>query len=222
MAKKGASKKWLKEHKADHYYKKAKKDGYRARSAFKLKQLNRKFNVIGQGMKVIDLGCAPGGWLQVLLEMVGEEGTVIGVDLLGIRPMDGVTFIKGDMTSEVTLKRVLDAVGGEKFDVVCSDMSPDISGNYSMDQARSVHLCEMTLTLAEKVLRKGGNCVLKIFQGEDFPPFLEIVKQRFRSVTCHTPPASRKASSELFIVAMKYRGGGVGADRDDDNEESMV
>ena len=214
MAKKGASRKWLKEHKADHYYRKAKKDGYRARSAFKLTQLNRKFSIIKPGMKVIDLGCAPGGWLQVIKELVGEEGMVIGVDLLGIRPMEGITFIKGDMTSEATLERVLEAVGGERFDVVCSDMSPEISGNYSMDQARSVHLSEMTLQLAEKVLRKRGDCVMKIFQGEDFPPFLEIVKKHFRSVSCHTPPASRKASSELFIVAKKYRGGGVGDSTD--------
>ena len=224
MGKSGASRKWLKEHKADHYYRKAKKEGYRARSAFKLQQINRKFRIIKPGMKVIDLGCAPGGWLQIIREVVGEEGTVIGVDLLGIRPVEGVTFIKGDMTSETTLERVLEAVGGEKFDAVCSDMSPDISGNYSMDQARSVFLSEMTLQLAEKVLKKRGSCLLKVFQGEDFPPFLEIVKKHFRTVTCHSPPASRKASSELYIVAKGYKGGGAGGKEvgDGDNKRNTV
>ncbi len=206
MAKSVSSHKWLKEHKADHYYRRAKKEGYRARSAYKLSQLNGKYRLIKPGMTVIDLGAAPGGWLQMITSLVGEEGLVIGVDLKGIKPIEGVTFIKGDMTSKGTLKRVLEVVGSRELDVVCSDMSPDITGNYTMDQARSVHLCEMALGLARKVLKKDGALVMKIFQGEDFHKFLGTVKQQFRHVVCHTPPASRKASSELYIVAKRFRG----------------
>lgn len=214
MVKSSSSKKWLKQHKADPYYRKAKKDGFRARSAFKLKQLSNKYRLIKPGLRVIDLGAAPGGWLQIIKELVGEEGTVIGVDLKGIKPIEGVTFIKGDMTKDRTLERVMAATGGERFDLVCSDMSPDISGHYSMDQARSVHLCEMALELAEKVLKKDGDLLMKIFQGEDFPEFLAKVKPRFRKVTCHTPPASRKASSETYIVAKGFKGGAVVEEED--------
>jgi 23S rRNA (uridine2552-2'-O)-methyltransferase len=207
MVKSSSSRDWIQTHKADSYYKKAKKEGYRARSAYKLEQLSKKYKLIKAGNKVIDLGSAPGSWLQILQELVGEKGIVIGVDLKGIKPIEGVNFIKGDMLQNKTLKRVMAATEGEPFDVVCSDMSPDISGHYSMDQARSVHLCEMALELAEKVLRHDGNLIMKIFQGEDFPEFLAKVKPRFKSVNCHTPPASRKISSETYIVAKKFRGG---------------
>jgi len=199
------SKKWLREHKADHFYRQAKKEGYRARSAFKLKQINKRFHVLKRGQMVIDLGCAPGGWLQVMREVVGEEGTVIGVDIKGITPLEGVIFIKGDITSEETIKRIVEIVGGRKLDVLCSDMSPDISGNYSLDQARSIYLCEIALSLSRQLLKRGGACILKVFQGEDFPSFLNSIKKEFLTVKCFTPQASRKASSETYIIAKGFK-----------------
>jgi len=199
------SKKWLREHKADHFYRQAKKEGYRARSAFKLKQINKRFHVLKRGQMVIELGCAPGGWLQVMREVVGEEGTVIGVDIKGITPLEGVIFIKGDITSEETIKRIVEIVGGRKLDVLCSDMSPDISGNYSLDQARSIYLCEIALSLSRQLLKRGGACILKVFQGEDFPSFLNSIKKEFLTVKCFTPQASRKASSETYIIAKGFK-----------------
>ena len=198
------AKKWVSEKKKEHYYRQAKKTGYRARSAFKLKQINSKHNVISAGNTVIDLGCAPGGWLQVASELVGEEGSVVGVDLTGIEPIDGVIFIRGDARQQETRRKILDAAG--RADVVISDMSPNITGHYSMDHARSVDLAEMALEIACSTLKNGGNFVVKVFQGDMFKDYFDSVKSRFRFVKGHSPAASRKSSSEIYIVAKGYLG----------------
>jgi len=198
------SKRWVSEKKKEHYYKKAKKKGYRARSAYKLLQINEKHHVISQGDTVIDLGCAPGGWSQVALEIVGEKGTVIAVDIARTEPIDGITFIRGDAAKEETKKKILEAA--EDVDVVISDMSPNITGHYSMDHARSVDLAEIALELASGTLRRGGNFVVKVFQGDMFKAYFDDVKSKFRFVKGHSPAASRKSSSEIYIVAKGYLG----------------
>lgn len=200
---------WHQERRRDPYHRDAKRQGYRARSAYKLKQMMRKHRVVRPGDAVVDLGCAPGGWSQVLVEQVGPEGVVVGVDLQRIRPLEGARFIRGDFTARETherLARVLEEAGRSEVDAVVSDMAPDMTGNYGIDQARSVHLCQMALRFADAHLRSGGGFVCKVFEGEDFVDFREEVRSRFRKVFQVHPPASRKQSSEVYLVAQGYRG----------------
>ena len=192
------SKRWYKEHKKEHYYRTAKKLKYRSRAVFKLKHINEKFSVIRKGDNVVDLGAAPGGWSQIALEMVGDGGKIVGVDLDHITPMDGVIFIKGDMREDGTVDKVFGEM--EVADVVISDMSPNISGIYSLDQARSYELAMCTLAFSRKVLKHGGNMVTKIFEGEDFTTFLGNAKKEFRFVKPFSPKASRSTSSEMYVV----------------------
>jgi 23S rRNA (uridine2552-2'-O)-methyltransferase len=192
---------WYSDKKHEHFYKQAKKDGYRARSAYKLKQINRKFNLINENDTVVDLGAAPGGWSQVAKDIVGPSGQVIGIDLLSIRPIEGITFLKGDMTKQSSLDELVDVLSKSKADIVISDMSPDISGNYSVDQARSIYLCEQALVTSEIILKLGGNFITKVFAGEDLPQLVEKIKASFDNVKQYSPPASRKSSSEVYIIA---------------------
>lgn len=196
---------WYSGKKREHFYKEAKRVGYRARSAFKLIQIQEKFRILKECSTVIDLGAAPGGWSQVAKEIVGEKGTVIGIDLLPIRSLEGIIFFQGDMTEDTSLKEIENVLREKKADAVISDMSPDISGNYSVDQARSIYLCEQALKTAEYFLKPGGNFVCKAFSGEDLQAFLNKVKRRFKSVNCYSPPASRKSSSEIYIIAKLFK-----------------
>jgi len=198
------SKRWYQEKKHEHFYKEAKKVGYRARSAFKLKQIQKRFNVLKEDNIVIDLGAAPGGWSQVAKEIIGEKGTIIGIDLSPIKPISGITFLQGDMTEKTSIDELIGIIGEKKVDVVLSDMSPDISGNYSVDQARSIYLCEQALSTVELVLKSGGHFICKVFEGEDFKDFSKKIKDNFKIVKHFSPPASRKSSSEIYIVA-KYK-----------------
>ncbi len=192
---------WYSEKKREHFYKQAKKEGYRARSAYKLKQIQKKFNIIKTGDLVLDLGCAPGGWSQVAKELVGKNGKVIGVDILPVKKIDDITFIKGDMTKDNTINNIKEIICENKVDTVLSDMSPDISGNYDMDQARSIYLCTKALETAEIFLKKDGIFVCKAFEGRDINDFIEKLKTKFKSIKRFSPKASRKSSSEIYIIA---------------------
>ncbi|MFC4989939.1 23S rRNA (uridine(2552)-2'-O)-methyltransferase [Saliphagus infecundisoli] len=185
----------------DDYYNRAKQQGYRSRSAYKLKQLDDLENVLSSGDTVVDLGAAPGGWLQVAAEGVGEEGRVIGVDLQRIDDLehDQVETIRGDMTEERTRERVRDAAGGE-VDTVVSDMAPNMTGEYSLDQARSLHLARQAFETACELLGSGGDFVVKVFDGPDVSDFRAEVEEEFRYVRATTPEASRKESSELYLI----------------------
>ncbi|MBN2066261.1 MAG: RlmE family RNA methyltransferase [Candidatus Thermoplasmatota archaeon] len=196
---------WYSEKKKEHYYKEAKRQGYRARSAFKLQQMHRAFSLISQGDTILDLGAAPGGWSQVATALTGETGTVIGVDVLPIAPLERATFLQGDMTKEETMDALAQLLNGTSVDVVLSDMSPDISGNYSVDQARSVWLCEQALAVAHRFLKPGGHFLCKIFQGEDTAAFLKMVKSQFGTVKTSSPQASRKSSSEMYLIARSFQ-----------------
>jgi 23S rRNA (uridine2552-2'-O)-methyltransferase len=193
------------ERRNDPYSKAAKKMDYRSRASFKLIQIDDKFKLIKRGAVVADLGAAPGGWLQVAAERVGPRGKVVGVDLQTIEPIEGVETVQGDMRKEETVLDMLEALGG-KADVVLSDMSPNISGSYSMDHARSVDLCEHALEFAEKVLRPGGALVMKIFEGDMMPELMKQVKLRFREIKLYGPDASRASSSEIYIIARDFIG----------------
>ncbi len=183
----------------DHYYNKAKQQGYRARSAYKLQQLDDAASLFDDGMTVVDLGAAPGGWLQVATERVGETGSVLGVDRQRIDPIDGVETIRGDMTDEETRSAVIERVGD--VNVVVSDMAPNMTGEYSLDHARSVHLATQAFETAMEVLDTGGDFVAKVFDGPDLEAFETTVENEFQYVRRIQPEASRKESSELYLVA---------------------
>ncbi len=204
-----AKTRWYQERTREAYYRQAKKEGYRARSAYKLLQVQERFQILKRGQAVADLGCAPGGWSQVLVELLGPEGVVIGVDLQRMRPVSGARFIQGDFTAPQTHERLaalLRETGRTRVDAVVSDMAPDMSGQYEMDQARSVHLARMALSFADANLRSGGNFLCKVFEGVDFKEFRDEIRARFRRVEQFHPPASRKASSEVYLVGKGFRG----------------
>ena len=193
---------WYREKKREHYYRKAKEKGYRSRSAFKLKQIQDKYKIIEEGDIVVDLGSFPGGWSQVAKEIV-VNGKVIAIDKQPMGFIKGVRFIRGDATDEATIDEIKKIAG--EADVIISDMSPNISGNYSLDQARSVWLGETALHLAKKLLKRDGNFLCKVFEGEDYPIFLEKVRSIFRMVDVFVPKASRKSSSELYIIGKGFK-----------------
>ena len=186
----------------DHYTKKAIQEGYRARSTFKLKQINAKHHIICPGSSVLDLGCWPGGWL-IAAKQISQKGKIVGVDLTKIIPVAGVEFMQGDIFSEETKEKIL-AYGS--FDAVISDMAPKTSGMHSLDVGRSVALCERALELALKVLRPGGSFLCKIFQGEGFNEFLVEVRKHFDFCKSAKPDASRKESREIYIIAKGFKG----------------
>jgi 23S rRNA (uridine2552-2'-O)-methyltransferase len=190
----------------DHYYRKAKEEGYRARSAYKLLQINEKFHIIKKGDSVVDLGAAPGGWLQVARMLSG--GKIVGVDLEEIEPIPGVTTFRADITQESTVDLVKGALG-KSADVVICDAAPNLSGAWDMDHAVSIDLARSALRAAKKLLKPRGNFVVKVFQGDMFPGFLSEVKREFASVQAHAPAASRKESAETYIVAKKLLFGPV-------------
>ena len=184
----------------DHYYNKSKQEGYRSRAAYKLKQLDREEHLLHQDKTVVDLGAAPGGWLQVAAEEVGDSGTVIGVDLQRIDPIDGVEMVRGDMTDEDTKAEVRE-VAGDLVDVVLSDMAPNMTGEYSVDHARSVHLARQAFETALDVLDSGGDFAVKVFEGPDLQALREDIDEEFQYVRTMSPEASRDASSEVYLVA---------------------
>jgi len=182
----------------DRYYNRAKQEGYRARSAYKLEQLDRTAGLLGEGDTVVDLGAAPGGWLQVAREAVGADGRVVGVDRQRIDPIDGVETIRGDVTEESTREAIREAAG--EADVVLSDMAPNMTGEYSLDHARSVHLARQAFETGLDLLAPGGDCAVKVFEGPDVADLREAMEREFEYVRAVHPEASRDASSELYLV----------------------
>ncbi|HEC56310.1 MAG TPA: RlmE family RNA methyltransferase [Candidatus Syntrophoarchaeum butanivorans] len=189
----------------DHFWREAKRWGYRSRASFKLIQINERFGVIREGYKVLDLGASPGGWLQVAKEIVGDRGTVIGVDILPIDPIEGVFTLKMDMRRPELVDRIMELTGGEKLDTVLSDASPNLSGNWSLDHARSIDLARTALRVSENLLKRGGNFVVKVFQGDMYNEFFEEVSDRFRFTKAYTPRASRKESAEIYVVGKELQ-----------------
>ena len=194
----------------DMYYNKAKQQGYRARSAYKLQQLDETAGLLGDGNTVVDLGAAPGGWMQVAAEEVGPNGTVIGVDRQNISdledPESNVEYIRGDITEDWTRDEIRRVVGGDDrpVDVVISDMAPNMSGEYDLDHARSVHLARQAFDVADELLTSGGDLAVKVFDGRDLTDLEDEIAEEFEYVRQVRPDASRDASSELYLVAKNY------------------
>ena len=199
------SKRWLKEHFSDHYVKKAQAKGYLSRAAYKLLALQEKDHLFKPGMTVVDLGAAPGGWSQVARELVGDKGTVIALDILPMDPVSGVTFIQGDFREKAVLQQLLDTVGNRKADRVISDMAPNLSGNNSIDQPRSMYLVELAWDCAQQILRPGGHFLTKIFQGEGVDKLVQDLKLHFEMVKSRKPDASRARSREFYLLCKGFR-----------------
>lgn len=187
----------------DHYYNKAKQEGYRSRSAYKLQQLDDDADLFSQGDTVVDLGAAPGGWLQVAAERVGESGTVIGVDLQRIDALDAdnVETVRGDMTESETKTKLREALDSGTADVVVSDMAPNMSGQYELDHARSIYLARQGFEVAKELLDTGGDLVVKAFDGPDLEDLRADIEEQFQYVRTVHPEASRDSSSEVYLVA---------------------
>ena len=186
----------------DHYYEMAQKEGYRSRASYKLKQIQQHSHVINRGDTIVDLGAAPGGWLQVAKELSG--GRVLGVDLQSIEPIPGVTTIKGDMTAGSTIEKVLEFAGKGGVDVVLCDAAPNLTGNWALDHARGIDLNRAAFECAKKILKPKGTFVVKVFQGDMFKDFFDDVKDEFVHVRAHTPQASRSSSAEIYVIAKKF------------------
>ena len=195
---------WRKQQQKDPYFRQAQSDGYRARSAYKLLQIQEKFKIIRRRDVVVDLGAAPGSWSQVAAKLVGPRGRVLALDIQELSPIPGVTILQGDMTDLEVQDRVIAAAGG-RADVVLCDAAPFTTGIKLRDHVLSMELARAALAVAQELLRPGGHLVIKVFQGEDLPGVIHAVKLAFHPVKIHKPPASRPESWEQFIVARGYK-----------------
>jgi len=203
--KSSSSQRWLTEHFNDSYVKQAKSEGFRSRSAYKLVEMQKKDKIIKPNNTVIDLGAAPGGWSQYAKQKVGISGKVIALDILAIEPITGVNMIQGDFTEQQTLDKLVEIVGDRPVDLVLSDMAPNISGVKSVDQAKASYLAELALDLAQNVLRKNGDLLVKVFQGTGYDEYLRMVRASFKSVVVRKPAASRPRSREVYLLAKEYK-----------------
>ncbi|MCL1623058.1 RlmE family RNA methyltransferase [Moraxella sp. Tifton1] len=198
-----SSRAWMKEHIDDFYVQKAKKEGYRARAAYKLLEINEKTGLIKKGMTVVDLGSAPGSWSQVAGQLVGDEGVLIASDILPMDALENVTFIQGDFREQEVFDKIMAQVGGRHVDVVLSDMAPNTSGMSAVDMPRMMYLCELAVDFALSVLPVGGALIMKVFQGEGSPELRAQMQKQFSKIKSIKPAASRPRSKEMFWVAIK-------------------
>jgi 23S rRNA (uridine2552-2'-O)-methyltransferase len=200
-----SSQKWLKEHFTDPYVKQAHQEGYRSRAVYKLLEIHQRDRMFKPGMKVVDLGAAPGGWSQLVIKLIHPNGRLVAMDILPMEPIDKVDFIQGDFTEDAILDQLMERLDNEKVDWVISDMAPNTSGTYSVDVARSVYLSEIALDFAQKVLKKDGGFLIKVFQGEGFDVFLGEIKRIFAKTVIRKPKASRDRSREVYVLARGLR-----------------
>lgn len=195
---------WVENHKRDSWRRQAKSSGYRARSAFKLLQIQERFKLIREGDVVLDVGCHPGGWSQVSVELVGPDGTVIGVDLEPCQPVEGATLLVGDITEELTQQKILDQLDNNIINSIVSDISPDITGNWDVDQSVAMTLVADVFDFSLPLLCKGGSFVTKVFQGVGIEELIKSVKPYFSEVRRYSPVASRNSSSEVYLICRNY------------------
>ncbi len=205
MAHSKSSREWLDRHVNDEYVQRAQVDGYRSRAVYKLLEIQQRDQLIQPGDVVVDLGAAPGGWSQVALELVGEKGAVFALDILQMEAIDGVTFIEGDFREQQPLDKLREALDGRDVDLVISDMAPNLSGMATVDQPRSIYLCELALDFAVQTLKPGGNFLTKIFQGEGFDAYLRQLRENFASIMTRKPQSSRSKSSEVYLIGHDFR-----------------
>ncbi|UDL05757.1 23S rRNA (uridine(2552)-2'-O)-methyltransferase RlmE [Marinobacter sp. CA1] len=206
MARSKSSGRWLKEHFDDVWVKKSQADGYRSRASYKLVELDQKDQLFRPGQLVVDLGAAPGGWSQVAMERVGDQGTVIASDILAMDPIAGVTFVQGDFTEQSVFDELMSTLGERRADVVISDMAPNMSGMAAVDIPSAMGLVELALDMASQVLKPNGVFVAKVFQGEGFDQLLQDMRGSFKTVVSRKPDSSRARSREIYQVCKGFRG----------------
>ncbi|MHB8252765.1 MAG: RlmE family RNA methyltransferase [Acidiferrobacter sp.] len=199
-----ARNRWMAEHFADNYVKRAQAEGYRSRALFKLQEIDAQDHLIRPHSVIVDLGSAPGGFSQYAASRIGKGGRVVAVDVLPMEPLAGVVFIQGDFTDPECFAEVQTALGGH-VDLVISDMAPNMSGVGASDQAKAVELAEMALEFAVSCLVSDGRCLIKVFQGAGFPELLAEMRRHFKRVVTRKPPASRPRSPEVYLLGTGLR-----------------
>ena len=205
MGRSKTSKQWLKEHFDDVYVRRAKEEGYRSRASFKLLEIQEQDKLFRQGMTIVDLGAAPGGWSQVAANLAGEKGQVIASDILPIDSLPRVEFLQGDFTEDAVLERLIEMLKDRQADLVISDMAPNMSGMKDIDLPRVMYLAELALDLARTVLKPDAVFLVKVFHGEGYEELQKALKISFNSVKVRKPKASRARSSEIYLLAAGFR-----------------
>jgi 23S rRNA (uridine2552-2'-O)-methyltransferase len=193
----------LTDSKKDQFRRLARDQGYRSRSAFKLKQINQSYRILNKGDCIVDIGCAPGGWMQIALPEVGTKGKVIGVDIKKIEPLSNAFIIQGNIEDEHLTDNIL-KISNSCVDVVLSDLSPNVSGNWELDHARQIDLTRNALRLSSIILKKRGKAVFKVFQGDMLNELVVELKKKFKKVILTKPNASRQVSSEIYLICLDY------------------
>ena len=193
----------LTDSKKDQFRRLARDQGYRSRSAFKLKQINQSYRILNKGDCIVDIGCAPGGWMQIALHEVGTKGKVIGVDIKKIEPLSNAFIIQGNIEDEHITDNIL-KISNSCVDVVLSDLSPNVSGNWELDHARQIDLTRNALRLSSIILKKRGKAVFKVFQGDMLNELIVELKKKFKKVILTKPNASRQVSSEIYLICLDY------------------
>lgn len=199
------SKVWMHEHVNDPWVQRAQADGWRSRAAFKLLEIDDKAHLLRPGMTVVDLGCAPGSWSQVAIRRIQPGGRLVGLDLLPMEPLHGVEFIQGDFREDAVLRALEAALNGRPVDLVLSDMAPNISGIAASDQARVMHLAELTLEFCREHLKPGGDMLVKVFQGSGFVELRKMLAEAFETLQTKKPAASRDRSAETYLLGRGKR-----------------
>ena len=205
MARTRTSKAWMREHFNDPYVQLARKEGWRSRAAFKLMEIDDKDKLLKRGEVVVDLGATPGGWAQVAVKRVGDGGLVFALDLLEMEPIHGVDFIQGDFREDDVLAKLKEKLKGRQVGLVMSDMAPNMSGVPLVDQARIMHLAELSLEFALAHMKPEGAFLVKVFQGTDYEIFIRSMREAFQSVVVRKPDASRDRSAELYLLGRILR-----------------
>jgi len=200
-----SSARWLAEHAADPYVKRAHEEGWRSRAAFKLEEIQKSDRLLKPGMTVVDLGAAPGGWSQYAARRLDGKGRVIALDVLDMPAIPGVEFIQGDFNDESVLGQLNALLGGAKVDLVMSDMAPNMMGIADVDHDRSMQLVELAEAFAAQALRPGGDLLIKVFQGRGFQPLVARLRKSYETVKLRKPKASRSRSPEVYVLARGYR-----------------
>lgn len=198
-----SSTRWLERQINDPYVALAKQNGYRSRASFKILEIDNKFKIFKKDYKVLDLGSAPGGWSQVICEKVGKNN-ILAVDILDMQPINGVKFIQQDFLAPDSEQKILSEIGGNKYDVVMSDMAANTTGNKDIDHIRTSALVEEAFNFSLKVLKNDGTFIAKIFQGGAEPELFKKMKQNFKIVKHFKPESSRKESVEMYVIAKNY------------------
>lgn len=201
MSRSKSSQEWINRQQNDEYVLRAQKEGYRSRAVYKLLELQEKDKLIKPGMNVVDLGAAPGGWCQIAQRVIGNKGNIVGLDILDMDPIPGVTFIKGDFRDDAVFAELEKTIKGQTIDLVISDIAPNISGMAAVDLPKAMYLCELALEFARDHLKQGGAMAIKVFQGEGFDQYLGEMKSLFTKVVTRKPKSSRKKSREVYLVA---------------------